>query len=396
MSKAWTKVRLAEVLTPVSRGEAVDALKEYRLLGIRLDGNGPFLRETLVGASSSATRLFRVANGDFIYSRLFACRGAFGVIGADLDGCYVSGEFPTFRPVAGRLDIEFLRLWFRLSTVIATVDADCSGSTPLTRNRFKENFFLALEIPLPPLAEQQRLVARIHELSVQMHEARTLRQKAAEETEALGAAGANAKFTSDWTEARLEEVCPVITDGTHQTPRYVDEGTVFLSAQNVKPFRFMPEKHRKVSIEDFHGYTVRSKPQKGDVLLTRVGAGIGEAAVVDREIEFAIYVSLALIRTDQDRMLPEFLVHWLNSPRGREHSRRDTLGKGHSQGNLNLKLLRGFKVPVPSLSEQRRIVAELDALRTEVDALKRLQAETAAELDALLPALLDRAFHGEL
>jgi restriction endonuclease S subunit len=48
------------------------------------------------------------------------------------------------------------------------------------------------------------------------------------------------------------------------------------------------------------------------------------------------------------------------------------------------------------LAEQRRIVAELDALQAEVDALKRLQAETAAELDALLPALLDRAFKGEL
>ena len=51
---------------------------------------------------------------------------------------------------------------------------------------------------------------------------------------------------------------------------------------------------------------------------------------------------------------------------------------------------------MPSLAEQRRIVAELDTLQAEVDALKRLQAETATELDALLPALLDRAFKGEL
>ena len=53
-------------------------------------------------------------------------------------------------------------------------------------------------------------------------------------------------------------------------------------------------------------------------------------------------------------------------------------------------------IPVPPLAEQRRIVAELDALQAEVDALKRLQAETATELDALLPAILDKAFKGEL
>jgi type I restriction enzyme S subunit len=55
-----------------------------------------------------------------------------------------------------------------------------------------------------------------------------------------------------------------------------------------------------------------------------------------------------------------------------------------------------IKVFVPQFVEQRRIVSELDALQAEVDALKRLQAETAQELDALLPSILDRAFKGEL
>jgi len=53
-------------------------------------------------------------------------------------------------------------------------------------------------------------------------------------------------------------------------------------------------------------------------------------------------------------------------------------------------------VPIPPLPEQRRIVAELDTLQAEIEALKLLQAETAAELDALLPAVLERAFKGEL
>jgi type I restriction enzyme S subunit len=392
----WPTVRLGEVLTPTVRGESVDASKEYRLLGIRLDGQGPFLRETVMGTQTSATKLFHVAENDFIYSRLFACRGAFGVISKELDSCFVSGEFPAFIPVPGKIDVEYLKYWFRLPSVIATVDADCSGSTPLTRNRFKENFFLALEIPLPPLAEQRRVVARIEELAAQIHEARTLRHQAVEEAEALLPGAAESRLSDSFSRVRLEEVCPVITDGTHQTPRYTEDGAIFLSAKNVKPFRFMPEEHRKVSLEDFRGYTARNKPQFGDVLLTRVGAGIGEAAVIDQDIEFAIYVSLALIRTDRTRLSPEFLVHWLNSPVGRASSHRETLGRGTSQGNLNLKLLRGFLLPVPSLPEQRRIVSELDALQTEVDALKRLQAETATELGALLPAILDKAFKGEL
>ena len=63
---------------------------------------------------------------------------------------------------------------------------------------------------------------------------------------------------------------------------------------------------------------------------------------------------------------------------------------------LNRKQLFGFGFSYPTLPEQRRIVANLAELQAQVDTLKRLQAETAAELAALLPAILDRAFKGEL
>jgi type I restriction enzyme S subunit len=69
---------------------------------------------------------------------------------------------------------------------------------------------------------------------------------------------------------------------------------------------------------------------------------------------------------------------------------------GSAQPTVPLRAIRELPIPVPSLAEQLRIVDELDALQAEVDKLKHLQAETAAELDALLPSILDRAFRGEL
>ena len=70
--------------------------------------------------------------------------------------------------------------------------------------------------------------------------------------------------------------------------------------------------------------------------------------------------------------------------------------KGTGQPNLNGSKLEKLKVPIPPLDEQGRIVAELNALQVQMDALKSLQAETAAELDALMPSILDKAFHSEL
>ena len=104
---------------------------------------------------------------------------------------------------------------------------------------------------------------------------------------------------------------------------------------------------------------------------------------------------LMRLRLLPNRMLPDFLVFALNVRSVREQI--EELGKT-TAGNIGISgaNAKSFVVPVPPLPEQRRIVAELDALQAQVDALKRLQAETAVELDALLPAILDRAFKGDL
>lgn len=172
-----------------------------------------------------------------------------------------------------------------------------------------------------------------------------------------------------WEWVRLSEICN-ISDGTHQTPNYVEHGMPFLSAQNIKPYSFIPEIHRDVSYEDFKEYNKNVSPEKGDILMTRVGAGIGEAAIIDQEFEFSIYVSLTLIKSYCKDFCMEYLLHVLNSPIGRKLAEKKTLGKGASQGNLNLVFIREFVLPIPPLSEQKRIVARVDELLKICDELK--------------------------
>lgn len=172
-----------------------------------------------------------------------------------------------------------------------------------------------------------------------------------------------------WEWVRLSDICN-ISDGTHQTPKYVERGVPFISAQNVKPYRFIPEVHRDVSWEDYLEYNKVVAPAKGDILMTRVGAGIGEAAIIDQDFEFSIYVSLTLIKRYGDELNMEYLLHVLNSPQGRKLASRKTLGKGASQGNLNLVFIREFVVPIPPLAEQQRIVDRVNDLLAMCDALK--------------------------
>lgn len=196
-----------------------------------------------------------------------------------------------------------------------------------------------------------------------------------------------------WDWVRLNDVCELITDGTHQTPKYTESGRMFLSAQNVKPFRFQPENHRFVSETDYQNYVSKKKASLGDVLLT-VGAGIGEAAVVDQELDFAIYVSLGLIRPIKGVVDSEFLVLWLNSPIGRKHSSDNTYGKGVSQGNLNLSLIRSFLISLPPRQEQQRIVSRVNELMSLCDELETRLTQQQTDANRLTEAMIAGVLEG--
>ena len=392
MNFPWRLTKLSEVLQSISRSEPVDPAKEYRLLGIRLDGGGAFHRETKLGSQIAARTLSQVRMGDFIYSRLFAWRGAFGVIGAELDGCYVSGEFPTFTPIPSRIDVQFLRHWFCLPTTIARVEADCTGSTPLTRNRFKEHFFLALEVPLPPLGEQRGIVARIEDLAIKIDEARLLRQQAAEHADALVGARSAAVFRRSATGGTvpLESIASLergkFSHRPRNDPRFFGGAHPWIQIGEIESAGKVIRRWTETLNDD--GLAISKRFPKGTVLIS-IAATIGSVGILD--FDCCVPDSIVGV-TPNDGTDSEFLYYYLTYLRGH----LEEIAPQSAQKNINLQILSPLPVPKLALGEQRRIVEELDALQTQANALKRLQAEAAAELDGLLPSILDKAFNGEL
>src|SRR5690348_9975150 len=156
MKKVSPLVPLAEVVKPICRPHSVDPEKSYRILGAHWYAEGLYVKDTLPGSQIRADKVFRVEEGDFVYNRLFAWKGSFAVATAANAGCYVSNEFPCFVVNPDKADANFL--WRYFSRVSAWEEALglSTGGTPTSRNRLKEEKFLAMEIPLPPLIEQRR------------------------------------------------------------------------------------------------------------------------------------------------------------------------------------------------------------------------------------------------
>ena len=131
-----------------------------------------------------------------------------------------------------KVDINFLKLWFRLPTTIRKVDSECTGSTPLTRNRFKQNFFLNLEIPLPPLDEQRWIVAKIDELVGKFRKPSGSVSKPAGSRDASTASELHRRFVNRvdvWPKAMIGDAGEIIDPNpSHRMPRYAKRYSLHL------------------------------------------------------------------------------------------------------------------------------------------------------------------------
>jgi type I restriction enzyme S subunit len=125
---------------------------------------------------------------------------------------------------------------------------------------------------------------------------------------------------------------------------------------------------------------------------------VGHAALYDGTPERGIYPDLMMrVPVDKEKANKRFVWYWLQTPLVRDYIQANAKGTSPTMKKIAQGTVMGIPFPVTlPLPEQRRIVAYLDDLQARVDQLKALQAQTAAELDALLPSILDKAFKGEL
>jgi type I restriction enzyme S subunit len=396
-------VPLAEILKSVSRAERVDPEKTYRILGAHWYAAGLYVKDTLLGSQIRADKVYRIEKGDFVYNRLFAWKGSFAVATEANAGCYVSNEFPCFAIDQDQADSRFLWRYFSRLSAWEEALGLSTGGTPTSRNRLKEEKFLAMEFPLPPLSEQRRIVARIEELAGKINEARGLREQAAEEAEAL-VSRASSTLVDDagWPNEPLGNLLTESPRNGLSPKREVENGgrpMLRINAVSSSPTRFVNLGALKmVEVEDEEAAPFEL--QSDDVFIVRYNGDINRVAKAaiykGREASRSIFPDkLMRLRTDHSKILPDFLVYALGSRRVRQQI--EQIGKT-TAGNIGISggNAKSFQVPVPPIQDQHRIVVELDAIQSQVVALKKLQAETGVKLIALLPSILDKAFKGKL
>lgn len=443
----WEQVAIGEIAKHRKGSIVIRDDAEYKLCRVQLHRRGIVLRETLRGAEIKTKKQQLCHTNDLVVAEMDAKFGGYGFITDDLDGAIVSSHYYLFELDSTKVYRNYFQVLIHSGVIQNQIEA--KGSTNYSSIRAWE--FLDYSVPLPDLQSQRAIAKRFFHcydgkkgldnqseeqlsllgklrqavlqeaiegkltaewrkqnpklISGENHASKLLERIRAEK-ERLIKEGKMKKgkkqlpsnraelllsIPSSWEYPDLDDITKLITDGTHQTPSYVNSGRRFLSAQNVKPFRFMPEPSRFVTEQAYLDYTKNVKAEKGDLLVGRVGSK-GETAVIDVQLDFAFYVSLGLVKTFRERSVPEYLAMVMNSPYGRRFASSNMSSLGASAGNLNLGHIRSFPIPLPPIAEQRVIVERVDSLMTTIDVLEKQVSDRKEQSGLLMQSVLREAF----
>ena len=181
---------------------------------------------------------------------------------------------------------------------------------------------------------------------------------------------------------KLSDICGIY-DGTHQTPNYTDNGVKFVSVENINA----PYESKKYISEEEYERNYKTKPQIGDVLMTRIG-DVGTCCVLNNDEPIAYYVSLALLRPNNQIVQSNYIKYILESNTGKRELRKKTLLTAVPL-KINLGDVGKIIIPIPPISEQERIVGILDTFTSSIENLKQQIAQRRKQYEYYRDLLLD-------
>jgi type I restriction enzyme S subunit len=362
----------------------VDPTAAYQFAGVYSFGRGVFRGIERIGSTFSYRRLSRLKEGEFLYPKLMAWEGAFGVVPAACSGCYVSPEFPVFEVDSRRLLPAFLNCYFQIPKVWASVSGGSTGTNVRRRRLYPEDF-LRCPIPLPALEEQERIVAGIEKTGRRIDQIRTLFDETTAETNDL-LMSAYTRITRGAPRRPMGEIAPL-----QRRPISVDPNSIYpqVAVRSFGKGTF----HR----EPLHGLEVTwQKPflvRSGDILISNIKAWEGAIAVARPEDDGRVgshrYLTCVPV---SGTATANFVCFHLLTPAGLQDVGKASPGSADRNRTLGASELLRIPIPMPDYRQQ----LWFDNLAHKADSLRELRAEAVTELDALLPAILDRAFRGEL
>lgn len=403
LPKGWEIKKLGDVLT-IERGGSPRPIKKYLtdssegINWIKISdatASNKYIYETKEKITREGLHKTRMVHeGDFLLSNSMSFGRPYIM---RTSGCIHDGWLVLKQEGEKVFEIEYLYYLLSSPYLFEQFDSLAAGSTVRNLNI---RLVSSVEVPVPPLPEQQRIVSILDKCFSAIERSRNNAEQNLKNAKELFESYLQGVFDPStrsgqgkgegWEEKKLGEVYDV-RDGTHDSPKYHNQGYPLVTSKNLKNHKLTFDNIKFISETDYLNINKRSKVDVGDVLFAMIGT-IGNPVVIEDEPNYAIKnVALFKVGNNQNSY---FLKYFLDSKQTIEKMMRDA--KGTTQKFVGLGYLRSFPILVPPLKEQQTIVRQLDTLRIETQKLESIYQKKILLLEELKKSILQKAFSGEL
>ncbi len=369
----WKSYSFGSILKKAERFETRDDFKNYTFSGTYSYARGIFSSYTKAGAEFNLSKIQRIKKDDFIFCKIMAWEGAFGIAPEECDNTVMSGAFVAYEIDRSLVNPKFLDYFFRIEKNWRNVGSGSTGTNVRRKTLFPKDFE-KFEILLPTLSEQQHIITRIENSKAKLDEVKQLRS---EQDKAMK----NLRYSlmcnleNEFPKERIDVVCdlkkgafPIMKTDAGEYP-FVVTAAEFKTAND---FDFDCEA-TCVPLVSSTGH--------GNAAMHRVHYASGKFALSN--------LLCAVMPKDKEIVNAKFLFELFMAKKDEYFV---PIMAGTSNVSLNPGKLGAVEIPIPPIEEQNRIVELLE----KINEIKQTHKEQEAELKQLMPSLLDKAFKGEL
>jgi len=238
-------------------------------------------------------------------------------------------------------------------------------------------------VPIPPLKEQEAIAEVLSDTDklITALEKRIAKKRLIKQ----GAMQTLLTPKDDWEVKKIKDIVSTpVTDGPHLTPKFQTTGIPFLSVNNLVDNKVDLSDLRYISKEDDKIFSMKCKPQKGDLLFGKA-ASVGKIAIVEEDIDFNIWSPIALIRLNKEND-PKFVYYFFQTNKVLVQISYFT--NASSQGNVGMGDIEKIELALPTITEQTRIATILSDMDNEIDALEKKLSKTKELKQGLMQQLL--------
>ena len=404
LPSGWTVARIGDLISAGGvfvdgdwiESKDQDPEGDVRLIQLADIGDGAFRdrsRRSLTSSKASELRCTYLHAGDVLIARMPNPLGRACIFPGVTQPAVTAVDVCIVRPAPGGADPRWLMWAINAPRFRSSISELQSGTT---RKRISRKNLATIELPVPPLNEQRRIVAAIEEQFSRLDAAEQLLRRATARTPPLRGAVYSVGTSGEWPTESLGELLrePLRNGHSAKASRTGDVRTLTLTA--VTRGEFTDENTKLTGADPARIANLWLEP--GDVLIERSNTPelVGTAALYRGGDRWAIFPDLLIRVRVAEKLLPEFLAIVLKSRPIRRYFQTSAQGIAGSMPKIDQGTVARVEVPVPPLEEQRRIVNEVEQQLSLIDAMHRAIEAAKRRSAALRRSILERAFRGEL